>query len=170
MANTIIVIPSGVSTYVIEGSDCCGKEVTIASSVTYNVRYCGDYGAYYTNSHGGWDAFLFEGKCKKKDTFKSYATDRPFNNNTIEFETKTYLNDITEEYELNTGWLTDRQAENFAKNLVQSTTIYLHDLADNKIFPVVITDTEVEYKKFADDRKLVSYTLQVKASQKKIRR
>ena len=165
-----ITMPSGVSTYTMDVAAYCGYRLTINSAVTYEMKYCGDYGAYYSNSHGGWDCFLFEGKCKKKDTFQSYAIDRPFDNNTIEHETKTYLNDITEEYELNTGWLTDSQAENFAKNLIESTTIYLHDLADNRIFPVVITDTEAEYKKFSDDRKLVNYTLQVKSSQKRIRR
>lgn len=170
MADITINMPSGVSTYTMDVAQYCGYQIVINSAVTYEVNYCGDFGAYYTNSHGGWDAFLFEGKCKRTDRFDSYKIDRPFNNNTINHESKTYLNDVLPEYELNTGWLTDSQAANFAKNLIQSTTIYLHDLRDNKIFPVVITDTEAQYKKFEDERRLVSYTLRVRASQKMIRR
>ena len=170
MADITVNMPSGVSTYTMDVAQYCGYNIVINSAVTYDVGYCGAFGAYYTNSHGGWDAFLFEGKCKRVDKMDAYSIDRPFNNNTIDHESKTYLNDITLEYELNTGWLTDRQAENFAHNLIQSTTIYLHDLENNKIFPVVITDTEAEFKKFEDNRRMVSYTLRVKASQKRIRR
>ena len=163
-------MPSGVSTYTMDVAQYCGYNIVINSAVTYDVGYCGAFGAYYTNSHGGWDAFLFEGKCKRVDKMDAHSIDRPFNNNTIDHESKTYLNDITLEYELSTGWLTDAQAENFAHNLIQSTTLYLHDLENDRIFPAVITDTEAEFKKFEDNRRMVSYTLRVKASQKRIRR
>jgi len=170
MANITITMPSGVSTYTMDLAPYCGYKITVNSAVTYDVTHCGSFGAYYTNSHGGWDAFLFEGNCKRTDTFDAYSIDRPFDNNTIDHESKTYLNDITLEYELNTGWLTDAQAENFAKNFIQSTNIYLHDLVNDKIFPVVITDTEAPFKKYIDNRRRVSYTVNVRASQKRIRR
>ena len=72
---------------------------------------------------------------------------------------------ITEKYELNTGWLTDEQSKSFAFNVIPSSMCYLHNLAEGKIFPVVITNTEAEYKTRKTSDKRVNYTLNVTASQ-----
>lgn len=165
-----VSMPSGVSTYVLDVAPYSGYTLTVNNAVRYYVKYCGAFGAYYTNSHGGWDAFLFEGNCKRTDNIDSHSIEKAINNTTTDFETKKYLSQIEPTYELSTGWLSDAEAANFARNLIQSTTIYIHDLEANEIFPAVIEDTEAQYKKFIDDKKLVSYTLQVKASQKQIRR
>lgn len=170
MTNITIVLPSGVSTYTLDVAPYYGYQLLINNAVKYDVGYCGDFGAYYTNSHGGWDAFLFEGKCKRIDKIDSNYIDRAFRNQSIEFETSKYLNVVTPTYELTTGWLTDREAERFARNLIPTTTLYLHDLKNNLIFPAVIEEQEAEYKTFRDNRRMVSYTLRVKASQTELRR
>ena len=57
------------------------------------------------------------------------------------------------------------------ENLLQSPSIYAHDLVTGDIFPVVITDTNVQYKTYrTNGRRRVNYVIKVKASQTKTRR
>lgn len=164
---------SGVSTYVGKTAQYSGTVIRITNSgdsITYDVNYCGDYAAYYLGSNGGWNAFLFEGICKRKDNVERHSIDKSFVNTSINFGEKPYISEITPTYELSTGWLTDRQSELFAKELMQTNVLYIHDLADDRIFSAVITDSSTQFKKFLDERKLVSYTLNVKESQTRIRR
>lgn len=130
-----------------------------------------EYGIYYLNSRGGWDAFLFEGYSTKEDTITQYTTDKSFNNQTYDFETSRYVSEINTSYTLHTSWLNDEESSNFAKNLIGSNNVYLHDLANNKIFPAIITDTKAQYKKMkTNGGKMSLYTLIVKESQNKLRR
>lgn len=127
---------------------------------------CGDYALYYLSRYGGWDSFLFTGKCKRKDSISGYTINQEYNNNhPYEFGFINYYTTITEKYELNTGWLTDEQSKSFAFNVIPSSMCYLHNLAEGKIFPVVITNTEAEYKTRKTSDKRVNYTLNVTASQ-----
>lgn len=132
-------------------------------------NYCGKYALLYKDIYGGFESFLIEGKAVKKDNFNTYSTMRTFDNKTSEFGLTRYVNDITTDYELHTGWLNDTQSDNLAKNLLSSPLVWLQDIEQNKIIPVVITNTEAEYKKFKDNRELVSYQIDIKESQNKIR-
>ena len=171
-----ITINSGVTTYVENAASHIGSLVRIRLSggtntdVIYDVNYCGSFGCYYVGKRGGWNAFLFEGNCKRTDEVDRHKINKFYLNTTSDFGEKTYVSEITPTYELSTGWLNDRQSERFATDLMQSNTIYLHDLADDRIFPVEITDSKTLVKKFKDERKLISYTLNVEASQTRIRR
>ena len=131
-----------------------------------------EFGMYYLNSYGGWDAFLFEGKTIKKDTIKQYNSDRSFDNSSnINFEKYRYVSEITTSYELHTGWLNDVQSENFSKNLISSNRVYLHDLKANKIFAAVITDSNVVYQTIRNNNgKMAVYTVNVEVSQNKLRK
>lgn len=132
---------------------------------------CNEYAIYYLNAKGGWDAFLFEGKCIKKDQITQYTTDKTFNNTTIEFENNRYVSEIKTSYELSTGLLSDGQSENFAKNLIGSNKCYLHNLKTGEIKPVVITDNSVTYQTYQNNnKKFAVYKLQVSDSQMKIRK
>lgn len=138
----------------------------------YNIPVrCTPYVLYYLNSYGGWDAFVIEGNVVKKDNVSSYTTDSPFDNTTIEFETAKYVNEIKTSYELNTNYLTDEESENLAKNLFGSLRVYLHNIAEGWVKPVIITDNSVTYQNYTNNgRKLASYKINVTASQSKIRR
>lgn len=128
------------------------------------------YALYYVNRYGGIDSFLIEGKTTKKDSYNPYFITSTYNNNTLEFGKKIYHNDITTTYELNTGWMKDAESENLAFNLFSSNNIYLHDLVEDKIMPVVITNTETTYKTFKNqNNKLYNYTINVECSQKEQR-
>ena len=133
--------------------------------------YCGDYAIYYLDSYGCWRDFLFEGNCKMFDSYTQYEYNRSFNNNTVEFERGRYISEITTSYELSTGWLSDSEAFNFSRNLVGSNIAYLHNLKTDKISPVIIDESGVEYKENkTNGRHLIEYTIRVKESQNKIRK
>lgn len=173
MASNYINIPSGVSTYTRDLSDLDGCKVTIAfqdSVLNYDVSHCGEFGAYYVNSMGGWDSFLFEGKCKRADGITRHQIEKSFKNTSIDFERNTYISELELGYELSTGWMTDEQSARFAKELVESNMLYIHDLVNDRIFPAVITNDRAEFKKWTDNRRMVSHTITVVDSQKRVRR
>ena len=152
-----------------------GKSGTVTNNLTegpYNVLAdCGEYALYYLNAYGGWDALLIDGTVLKKSTIKQYTTDRNINNSRIEFEQTKYINEIQDAYEINTGFLTDEQAANLSKNLIPSREVYLHFLNDNKIIPVLITDSSVTYQTYqTNNLQMPQYKINVKESQIKLRK
>lgn len=127
---------------------------------------CGEYALYYLNRYGGWDSFLFEGRCKRKDDVSALTLTQEYdNNNTTAFGLTNYYSTITPKWELNTGRLTDNQSESFAFNVIPSPMVYLHNLVDNTIFPVVITNNEAEYKQKTRQERHNNFVLNVTASQ-----
>ena len=161
-----ITVPSGVSTYVADAAQYDGAVIRISGETLYNVNFCGDVALYYLNSKGGWDAFLIQGKVLRTDRYAQGDFYKSFDNTTIEFGKKRWLNEIRPSWELHTSYLTDEQAERLVRNLLPSTQVYLHDLVNDKIYPVLITDTSAEYKTYANQgEKLVAYTIGVEASQ-----
>ena len=152
-----------------------GKSGTVTNSLngdTYNVLAdCGEYALYYLNAYGGWDALLIDGTVLKKSTITQYTTDRNVNNSRIEFEQTKYINEIQDAYEINTGFLTDEQAANLSKNLIPSKEVYLHFISDNKLIPVLITDTSVTYQTYqTNNLQMPQYKINVKESQIKLRK
>ena len=78
----------------------------------------------------------------------------------------TDRNTIKTRYEINTGWLTDEQAERLVFHLMSSTTVALRSFSDRTMssFPynmvsVSIVDSSVEYKKFRNGKKMINYTI-----------
>lgn len=163
-------VNSGVTTYVKDLADKADTVITFDGGIKYDVRYCGDYALYYLNSYGGWDSFLIEGKVRKFDDLTGYDYNKSFDNNTLDFEKTRYMNTIITRYEMHTGWLTDSQSENLAKNLLESTKVYIHNLVENKIYPAIIKDSSIEYKTTRNEGKMVSYTINLEVSQSKIRK
>ena len=162
--------PAGVATWVRDCSDLGGCTLMI-NGVTYDCNYCGDFAVYYVGKKGGWNAFLFEGVCKRTDRLTDHKYNRVVNNNTINFENNRYMVEINPTYELKTGWLSDEQAERFAADLIPTTKLYLHNLIENTLVPAVVTTSSAEYKTFKNNgRKFVQYTVQVEESQTKVRR
>lgn len=132
---------------------------------------CTPYVLYYLNSYGGWDAFVLEGNCTKRDAYTTYQTDRVFDNTTLEFETNKYVNEIKTSYELNTGLLNDEQAANLAKNLLGSIKVYLQNIEEGWVKPVIITDSNANYQTYqGNGKKMCQYKINVTESQSKIRR
>lgn len=159
-------MPSGVSTYVADALDYAGKKILVDGCELYDVNHCGDVALYYLNAAGGWDAFLIQGKVLRTDKYAQADYYKSFDNTTIEFGKKRWLNEIRPSWELHTSYLTDEQAERLVENLLPSTQVYLHDLVKDIYYPVNITDTSADYKTYANQgNKLVAYTIKVEASQ-----
>lgn len=131
---------------------------------------CADYALYYCNSHGGWDSYALDGFVKKTDNVTEHSYNKSFDNTTINFERGRYISEIETSYEIHTSWLTDKQAEIFTKELLESNMVYLHNLKEDKIIPVIITTTECAYKTHKTERGLVSYVFNITESQSKQRR
>lgn len=132
---------------------------------------CVPYVLYYLNSYGGWDAFVIEGTGIKKDAYTTYKTDQSYNNTTLQFETNKYVQEIKTSYELNTGLLSDEQSANLAKNLLGSIKVYLQNIDEGWLKPVIITDSNATYQTYqTNGRKLCQYKINVQMSQSKIRK
>lgn len=170
MAN--IHFSSGVSTYIMEVPNSTGLTISFSGKTYYTVSACdGEYGMYYLNATGGMDAFLFQGKCKRTDNYSQYEYYRDYETGSIDPGRNRYVTEITPTWELHTGWLTEDQAANMVFNLFPSTKVYIHDLAEGKIMPVVITDTKAEYKNRRNNGKqLIQYTVNCKAAHDMARR
>lgn len=130
-------------------------------------RYC----LYYLNIDGGWDSFVFNKTSKEKDTFErlKYSTNQ--SNQTIRHRTIEYKNKIKKTWTLKTDYLTDTQSLNFAENLVGSPCVYLHDLEEGKIYPVLINTNSIDYQTFRrNGKKLNKYSIEVELAQNRQRR
>lgn len=160
---------SGVTTLVSPASYFSGSTIVFDGEVRYDTSCCGDWALYYLNAKGGWDSFLIEGKVKRTDSLTRYEYGKG-SGTPLDFSRTQYMVESEAAYEMHTGWLTDAQAANLAKNLLPSIKVYAHNLNENKIFPVVITDSSVEWKTYKNEKKLVAYTINVAASNKEYRR
>lgn len=142
--------------------------ISISPGSSYDGTHCGTHAIYYLNRYGGWDSFLIEGNVQKSDNYTKYNISKPYSTQSQEFEKSTYHNEINERYVLYTGWMSDAESERLARNLFSTNMAYLHDLVNDKIFPIVITDTQATYKTFKNlGKKKVNYAINVEASQSK---
>lgn len=132
--------------------------------------YCG-YGAlYYSNNMGGYDQFLIEGTITKKDNYERYTIENKWDFGTLKAGKRTLVNTIEESWTLKTHLLNDNEAKNLAENLFGSNNVYFHNFADNRIYPVNITDTSVEYKTRRNNKNKMFYlTINITSSQPKTR-
>lgn len=164
-------MPAGVSTYAMDVAPYNEQYIYVNGVLYGTVDYCGEYASYFLNSSGGIDFFLWEGKCKKTAKFDTSEYAKDYDNRTVEFGRMRYVNRTYNQYELTTGWLTEEEAERFAKNLPGTTWMYLHDLVSGEIFPVTVQDDSVEFKtRRTENGNLISYVLTVVDSQDRVRR
>ena len=136
--------------------------------LTYDMDNCGEGFLLYKNRFGGWDSFLIEGNIYKYDEYTRLRGVHPKYPNGYGYsrEKMTDRNTIKTRYEINTGWLTDEQAERLVFHLMSSTTVALRSFSDRTTssFPynmvsVSIVDSSVEYKKFKNGKKMINYTI-----------
>lgn len=165
-----ITFPQGVSTYVEEAADYEGQAIYFSGVCLYQVDDCKiDYAVLYLNAYGGWDVFGFP-VGKKTETFNQFDYSTSYDNTTLDFGKRRQITEITPKWVLTSGWLDDAQAARFAKHLLSSSQIYLQDIAEGKWYPVRITDKQAEYKNMRYSNALINYTLNIEASQDRIRR
>ena len=137
----------------------------------YTIDDCvSNYVLYYRNALGGIDLFPVTGKVIKSNDIEHLTINKKYDNRTLNFGKTNYENILTEKWQLYSGRLTDQQSK-LMHHLINSTYVYLYDIQADKFTPVVITDTEMEYKTYKNNNnKMVYYTINVEASQTKYRR
>ena len=134
------------------------ESVTVGDDTYYPEEPCAiPYVIYYVNPWGGFDWFPVTGKVTIKDSLTQYSYTKNYNNTKLGFGNSRYLTSIDRKYEVNTGWMTQAESERMWY-LLESNVVYLHDIKADKIYPVLIKDTEVEHKKRSGSQKLISYT------------
>ena len=145
--------------------------IVIGNSTFRVVTNCAKYALYYVNAHGGWDSFLIEGNTLETDTLKRYTREVVYDNrDIINRGIHNYVNEITKGFTFHTGWLTGDQGERM-HHLINSTNVYMYDIARQQMIPVTIPTTSCEYKTFKNQgNQLVNYTIQVQIAQNRIRR
>lgn len=141
------------------------------------IEPCKEYCLYYLNKFGGWDWLLVNGTSLKTDKLNrlSYKSNylAQYAQGTVNiYATRNkidYTTIINENWELNTSWLSDIQSSKMS-NLLESNQVVLHDLKNNYLIPVLITNSNVDYKTYKNQgRKLYSYKIEVEASKPKYR-
>lgn len=140
--------------------------------VTYEVvTECAEYALYYVNAFGGWDCFLIEGNTLEADSLKRFTREAVYDNRDIRNRGRyNYVNEINKGFTFQTGWLLDDQGKRMY-HLINSTCVYLYDIANDQMIPVTIPTTSCEYKTYKNQgNKLVNYTIQVEIAQNRIRR
>ena len=145
--------------------------ITIGRSTFKVVTECAKYALYYVNAHGGWDCFLIEGNTLEADSLKRYTREMVYDNRDIQNRgIQNYVNEIDKVFTFHTGWLLDDQGERM-HHLINSTDVYMYDIASQEMIPVIIPTTSCEYKTFKNQgNRLVNYTIQVQVAQNRIRR
>lgn len=148
----------------------CNSSFTVRGGNGTSISYrfdCGDFVLYYANAYNGWDSLLVKGTSKKTDNIEPYNY-RQFTKTRNEFSKTKYLNVITPTWSLNTGITVDGEK---MYHLLESTSVYLHNLSTNEIIPVVITNANCEYLNYTNNGKRpYYYNITVEESQLKIRK
>ena len=146
-------------------------KVVINDSTFILEDTCARYALYYANAYGGWDAFLIRGNTLEADNLTRYTREVVYDNRDIRNRgTYNYVNEIAKQFTFHTGWLTGDQGERM-HHLINSTNVYMYDIARQQMIPVTIPTTTCEYKTFKNQgNRLVNYTIQVQVAQNRIRR
>lgn len=134
--------------------------------VEYNVvDDCNvEYVLYYINPWGGYDWFPIKGKVVEKDSLTQFTYTQNCINTRLDFQKNRYLVEIHKKFTLNTHWLREDESKRMWY-LLQSNLVYLHNIKENKIYPVLITNTEIEHKQRSKTSNRISYQIEVELSQ-----
>lgn len=144
---------------------------SIASFEYKVVRPCRNrYALYYVNKYGGLDSFLFEGRViesyNPSNIDVSLYNDR---GNRQDWEQKRIYREIDKQYELHSGFVVSDEYSRRIDNLKNAVKVWIHDLEMDTVTSCLIIDStfRVEEKRYSG---MIQYTVNVKESQKQIRR
>ena len=135
------------------------------------VDACAKYALYYVNAYGGWDALMLEGNSMETDSLKRYTREVVYDNNDIVNRgVHNYVNEITKQFRVTTGWLLGDSGK-MMHHLLNSTEVYLYDISEQQMIPVIIPSNSSEYRTFKNNgNRLVRYELNLQVAQNRIRR
>ena len=147
------------------------NRVNISDKYYPVVDDCYKFALYYVNAYGGWDHLLVEGNEMETDSLERHIREREYDNTSIVNRGKVdYVNEVTKSWTLNTGLLNDDEASRM-HHLINSTMVYLCDIATATFIPVVITTNTCEYKTYNNQgNRMFNYQLTIELAQNRIRR
>ena len=147
------------------------ESVTIGDKVFKVVNSCNKYVLYFLNAYGGWDSLLIEGNHSEVDNLTRHMRETEYDNRNVQNRgTHNYVNEIVKTLTLHTSWLSDDESSRM-HHLLNSTNVYLGDLNSGKMIPVVLTDTQTDYKTYkGNGGRLVNYSINVTIAQERVRR
>ena len=122
------------------------------------------YTLYYVNMNGGIDFVHCTGTFKKKtNVTRNSFTGAPVIDNPAKHSMTNYSTDTYTSYTLNTGFMTDRQSEDF-QDIFKSPSVWLYDYRTSSFTAINITDTSSDVKR-KDLNHLFNYTISARDSQ-----
>lgn len=135
------------------------------------VDGCNPYALFYVNAFGCWEVLRLVSGTEAHGYDRATFNKKHNPTNITESRGKTnYQNVITRQWQVGTDWLTDAGAQNIS-HLIGSTNVWLHDINNGEIVPVIITDTASENKTFRNQgRQLVRYDINLQLAQDRLRR
>lgn len=134
---------------------------------TISVDACAQYILYYLNAYGYWDWLPITGKTDEADAVTHHNREVDYNNSTPYSRAKwNYANELKRQYTFRTSYLKEGESLKM-HHLLNSPQVYLHDMADGVIRPLILTGSKTEYKRGA---KLYQYTITAELAQTRERR
>lgn len=157
---------------VVDLEDYQGVEKFSVGSVVYKVQGdCYRYVLYYLNAWGGFDTLLIEGEVTESEEVTRETRSVSFDNRLpINRGTENYLNELKKSFVLRTGFLTDEESARM-NHLLNSPEVYLEDLNNYQVVPVVLTSTNHALKSFRNQgRRFFEYEINAEVANQKTRR
>ena len=145
--------------------------ITIGNRVYKVADNCSRYVLYYCNAHGGWDSLLVEGNHAEVDEVTRYTRELSYDNRNVQNRGRVnYANEITKRMTLHSSWLLGDESSRM-HHLLNATEVYLYDTQTDKMIPVLLTNSETEYKTYkGNGGQLVNYAIEVEFANRRVRR
>ena len=149
------------------------QDYPLATDVSVNGRNyerlpgCHRFVLYYVNAFGGWDFLVIQGKTEQFDDVTHYVTEQVYDNSrTYARGKRNYVNELQHRYVFHTQWM-GLEASLKMHHLLNSPLVLCHDVQRDIIRPVVLTNSETEYK---HGGRLYQYTIEAALAQNRERR
>lgn len=145
--------------------------ITIEDKVYKVADNCSRYVLYYCNAHGGWDTLLVDGNHAEVDEVTRYNREVAYDNRNVQNRGRAnYANEITKRMTLHTSWLLGDEPSRM-HHLLNATEVFLYDTQTDKMIPVLLTNSETEYKTYkGNGGQLVNYAIEVEFANRRVRR
>ena len=146
-------------------------EVKVGKTKYLGITSCATHALYYINAYGGWDFLLMQGRTIETDVYSRKVFKRGYDNRSVQNRgTVNHINEINKTYVLHTGHLLGDQGQRM-HHLLGSTDVFMFDIANQRMIPVVINDGECRYKSYGSEGgRLVDYEISVSVAQNRMRR